>query len=184
MSRSSSGSSGAWAGACCCAFSRVGGSCLSGLRCEGSALATVPPRDQKSKHNVQSSKSRSQKPVSPRRRTQNCKSSQQHEAQSHHRHDRNGECASGHNSRTIQEQPCCWQRNFETCAEQQKCKERTRDQRRREAKSNFTRRPGKQRQSPAVRLPGTGEQADCNRHQTFGKPNTQPGKRRSLSGGQ
>src|SRR5208283_4506195 len=147
MRRSSSGSSGARAGTCSRTCLR---SCpvnpaldLSCFWCAGTALATVPPGDEKSEDDMQAAESGGQEPVAPGSGTKYSEAAEQHEADAHDGEDRNRECASGDDASAVKEQPGGGQGGFEARAKQQKCEEGSGDQWRRQAESDFAGWSGK-----------------------------------------
>src|SRR6266403_604921 len=101
MRRSSSGSSRAGAGM----RSRSGIAAFVGLRRWTSALATVPPGNEKSKDDVESAKTGGQKPVGPGCGGDDCKRARGHEAEAHDRDNGDRVSASGDDSGAIEKEP-------------------------------------------------------------------------------
>src|ERR1700719_2415658 len=98
MRRSSSGSSRAGAGM----RSRGG---IAGLRRWATALATVPPGNEKSKDDVESAKTGGQERVRPGRGSDDCERAGGHEAESHDGDDGDGVRASGDDAGAVEKEP-------------------------------------------------------------------------------
>src|SRR6059036_3053002 len=73
-------------------------------------LATVPPSNDHAEPDVQAAEPRGHEPVAPRRRPEQRRGTDQHEAESHHGDDPDRECAARHEPRAVQEQPGARQR--------------------------------------------------------------------------
>src|SRR5712691_9990752 len=101
MRPSSSGSSRAGAGM----RFRGGIAAFVGLRRWASALATVPPGNEKSKDDVEAAKTGGQKPVGPGCRGDDGERARGHEAEAHDGDDGDGIRASGDDAGAIEKEP-------------------------------------------------------------------------------
>src|SRR5258706_9101727 len=114
--RSSSGSAGAGAGM----RSRAGGAARVGLRRCASALATVPPGDEKSKDDVQATESRGQEIVGPGCGCDDSECARGHETKSHDGDNGDGIRAAGNDASAVEKQPSGREGGFEAGTLEQK----------------------------------------------------------------
>src|SRR6185295_8660372 len=68
-------------------------------------LATVVPRNQRTKDNVQTAEAGGEIPVSPSRRREQCADAERHEREAHDRNHAHRECAAGDDAGAVEQEP-------------------------------------------------------------------------------
>src|ERR1035438_413288 len=112
MRRSSSGSWRARVGLC----SRAAGATFAGLRRWASALATVPPCNEKSKDDMETAEAGGEEIVCPGGGGEYCQRAGGHETEAHDGDDGDGIGASGDDSGSVEEEPGGREGGFEAGA--------------------------------------------------------------------
>src|SRR5713101_4628263 len=180
MRRSSSGSSRAGAGM----RPRGGIAAFVGLRRWASALATVPPGNEKSKDDVQAAKARGQKPVGPGCGSDDGERAGGHEAEAHDGDNGDGVRASGDDAGAVEKEPGGCEGGIEGGAVEQEGDKCAGDEWGKETEGDSASGTGEEWKAAAVGFPARGNDSDEGGEERFGKPDFEPCGGVGLAGGE